>query len=361
MARPGGLLALAMVLAATPVAVPPAGHPAAAAAAADVDAGAQEMKIDLKFVGACPAEAVVRQLLVPLLPPGQGSGAAVSIQDLGAHYRIALPDSAMTFDDPGRDCAARARQAAVVVADERRVHPHVLGPPKWTIEKGVVFDFASSASGAVWAPGAEFRGAYGPGRWSLFGSAGARGPVALSLQNNWQAELLRFPLDVGGRNHHIPVGAAAALGGRRSVADGHRDPGPGRGRVGIRVWRLDPGALLDGRCDPPGSQAHRGRRRAQRPLAAPALPSSTSPRWGRSARRRRGGSGCRSTTPSTAKPAAHEHDHQDSSGRAGARPGAGAGRCPLRPGGEHRGRPWGPRRWERRCRGRGRRGLTRPR
>jgi len=199
---------------------------------------------DLQVVGACPAEALVRQLLAPLLPPapGQRPDAPISIQDLGPHYRIALPSGATTFDDPGRDCAARARQTAALVADELRVHERVLGPPQWTIEKGVVFDFSSSAGGALWAPGAEFRGAYGPGRWSLVGAAGARGPVTLTFPNDWQADLLRFPLDVGARmtmyrwrlRPWVVVGGSLTVTGilGRDVVESDR------------VWRLDPGALL---------------------------------------------------------------------------------------------------------------------
>jgi len=108
-------------------------------------------------------------------------------------------EAATTLDDPARDCAARVRQAAVMVASDLPLHPPVLGPPEWTIEKGFVFDVASTAAGAVWAPGAEIRGAYGPGRWSLVGAAGARGPVTLAFEHGWQAELLRFPLDAGAR------------------------------------------------------------------------------------------------------------------------------------------------------------------
>src|SRR6185436_6894187 len=102
-------------------------------------------------------------------------------------------------DDPARDCEARARQAAVVLAGGLRSHRQVFGPPLWTIEKGLVFEVASSGGSAVWAPGAEFRGAYGSGRWSLMGAAGARGPVTLTLASAGKAELLRFPLDVGVR------------------------------------------------------------------------------------------------------------------------------------------------------------------
>jgi hypothetical protein len=103
------------------------------------------------------------------------------------------------IDDPGRDCAARARQAVVIAANELHVRKIVLGPPAFTIEKGLVFDTTRTSDGFVWAPGAEFRGAFGSKPWSLVGSAGARGPVTLPLAHGWKAEELRFPLDAGAR------------------------------------------------------------------------------------------------------------------------------------------------------------------
>ncbi len=196
----------------------------------------------LEVVGACPEAATVRGLLAPLLSAAGARKGPVSIQDLGPQYRIAIDEKAFTFDDPERDCSARAQQAAALVADERRRHPRVLGPPKWTIEKGIVFDVASTANGAVWVPGAEFRGAYGPGRWSLVGAAGARGPATLTFQNDWKAELLRFPLDAGVRltvyrwrlRPWFVLGGSVTLTGILGENLVETD----------RVWRADPGALL---------------------------------------------------------------------------------------------------------------------
>jgi hypothetical protein len=131
---------------------------------------------------------------------------------------------------------------AAVVAGDLHPHPRVLGPPRWTIEKGLVFDVASGANGALWAPGAEFRAAYGPHRWSLVGAAGARGPVTLTFQNDWKAELLRFPLDAGARftMHRSRFRPWVVVGGSLTVT----------GILGQnlvetdRVWRIDPGLLL---------------------------------------------------------------------------------------------------------------------
>jgi hypothetical protein len=166
------------------------------------------LAVELEVIGACPDRATLERLLGELLAGDEGRGAKATILDRGPHYRVAVGERALTLDDPARDCAARARQAAVFVAGELRAHPRVLGPPVWTIEKGVVFDVAPGSTGPAWAPGAEFRGALGSGAWSLVGSAGARGPATLSFHPqsgangssvNWKAEMLRFPLDAGAR------------------------------------------------------------------------------------------------------------------------------------------------------------------
>jgi len=190
MPREARLVALAAVMAA---AVNLSAAPAAGEPARDADG------VTLNVVGACPDAAVVRGLLNELLSGDEARGTIVSIEDLGPHYRVAVRAAATTFDDPARDCAARARQAAVFVANAVPAHPTVWGPPDWTIDKGFVGEVAPGATGAVWAYGAEIRGAFGSGRWSLFGAAGVRGPVTLSFDGGWKAELLRVPLDAGAR------------------------------------------------------------------------------------------------------------------------------------------------------------------
>ena len=178
----------AAAIAAVLSAVPNADTPAAPGSAPTID-----------VVGVCPDDAAVRRVLTELVPPDAANAAPVRVEDHGAHVRITVREAATTLDDPARDCAARARMAAAFAATELLAQRIVYGPPEWTMEKGIIFEVAPSPGGAVWAPGAEFRGAYGPGRWSLFGSAGARGPATLMLDHGWEAELLRFPLDGGAR------------------------------------------------------------------------------------------------------------------------------------------------------------------
>jgi hypothetical protein len=174
--------------------------PARAAADGDLETPAAADGLALDVVGACPEEATVRRLLAQLVSADEArAGRAVSIQDRGQQFRIAVNGTATTLDDPARDCAARARATAAVAATGLQDRKVVLGPPIWTIEKGLVIEVASSHGDLKSALGAEFRGAFGSGPWSLFGSAGARGPVTLELNGPWKAELLRFPFDAGGR------------------------------------------------------------------------------------------------------------------------------------------------------------------
>ena len=197
--------------------------------------------IAMNVVGACPEGAALRGLVDQLVPSADARSVAVSVEDRGREYRIAVGDDVTTLDDPARDCAARTREAAVVVAGALRAHPEVFGPPRWTVEKGFVFDFASQAGKVIWAPGAEFRGAYGRGLWSLVGAAGARGPVTLSFDDGSKAELLRFPFDAGARltahrwrlRPWVVVGASLTLNGflGQNLVDTERQ------------WRVDPGAL----------------------------------------------------------------------------------------------------------------------
>src|SRR5262245_49167901 len=179
---------------------------AAALAAADAaprppggDAAPNADGLTIDAVGACPDGGEVRRLLAGLVSPEQARAAPVSVQDRGPHFRIAVGEFATMLDDPGRDCAARARMTATVASSALQKQHVIFGPPGWTIEKGLVFDATSSNGTFLWAPGAEIRAAYGSRAWSLVGAAGARGPVEVPVENGWRAELLRFPLDAGGR------------------------------------------------------------------------------------------------------------------------------------------------------------------
>jgi len=216
-----------------------AAAPTARAAGGDA-AAADALTLDV--VGGCPDAEAVRRLLAGLVSPEEARVAPVVIQDRGSRYRISVRKAAMMLDDPARDCAARARHAAVVASSELHAPKVIHGPPIWTVEKGAVIDAAPFASGDIpWSIGAEIRGAYGSKPWSLMGAAGARAPSTLTLENGWRAELLRFPLDLAARltSYRWRLRMWVAVGGTLDVT----------GIVGQelvqteRVWRVNLGAL----------------------------------------------------------------------------------------------------------------------
>ena len=76
--------------------------------------------VAMEVVGACPDADAVRRALAGILPSDEAGGVPVAIQDQGPRYRIVVRKTATTLDDPGRACAERAREAAVVVAADLR-------------------------------------------------------------------------------------------------------------------------------------------------------------------------------------------------------------------------------------------------
>jgi len=198
----------------------------------------------LDVVGSCPDEAAVRRLLGDLLTPDEAGAAPVTVQDRGDRFRVSVRSAATMLEDPARDCAARARQAAVVAATTLQAQRIALGPPVWTIEKGLVIELTGVAGEPLWSIGAEFRGAYGSKRWSLVGAAGARGPVTLAFEDGWKAELIRFPLDLGARitSFHGRWRPWLVLGGSATV-----NSFMGQDVVDSeRIWRVEPGGLAMG-------------------------------------------------------------------------------------------------------------------
>src|SRR6187551_1544575 len=153
----------------------------------------------VEAVGACPDASVVRGFLVPLVSASEARAAPVVVQDRGPHFRVVVGGTVMMLDDPARDCVARARTTAVVAANALQVNKVVLGPPTWTVEKGLVIEAAFDHGEPLWSYGAEIRGAFGSKPWSVVGAAGARTPVTLTLNDGFKAEIIRFPLDGGMR------------------------------------------------------------------------------------------------------------------------------------------------------------------
>src|SRR4029450_5291832 len=105
--------------------------------------------------GALPAP--VPRLPPDLLTPDEARAAPITVQDRGDRFRIAVRSAATMLEDPARDCAARARQAAVVAATTLQAQRIALGPPDGTIERGLVIELPGAAGEPLWSVGAEFR------------------------------------------------------------------------------------------------------------------------------------------------------------------------------------------------------------
>jgi hypothetical protein len=198
----------------------------------------------VEAVGGCPDAGAVRDLLGPLVSATEAGAATVIVQDRGPHFRIVVGTTAMMLDDPARDCIARARTAAVVAANALQVNKVVLGPPTWTVEKGLVVETAFDHGDPLWTYGAEIRGAFGSKSWSVVGAAGARTPVTLTLNDGFKAELIRVPLDGGMRltSYRWRLRPWLVLGASATVT----------GVLGVdvvqtqREWRVGIGALAMG-------------------------------------------------------------------------------------------------------------------
>src|SRR3954452_21391355 len=93
--------------------------------------GSDPERPSVEVVGACPEGAAVRRLLAELVTSDEAGAVTTSIQDQGSRYPVVVGADATTLYDPARNCGARARQAAVVVAGRLRWHQQVFGPPAW--------------------------------------------------------------------------------------------------------------------------------------------------------------------------------------------------------------------------------------
>ena len=227
----------------------------------------------------------MRGLLAALVSASEAGAATVIVQDRGPHFRVVVGATATMLDDPARDCAARARAAAAVAANALQVNKVVLGPPTWTVEKGLVVEAAFDHGEPLWSYGAEIRGAFGSKPWSVVGAAGARTPVTLTLNDGFKAEIIRFPLDGGMRltSYRWRLRPWLVLGGS---ADRDRHPGPGRGRSrsangawASARWRWGRDAA-DGRAPRPGrGAAVRWEPRPYRLQVAPVGTVGETPEW----------------------------------------------------------------------------------
>jgi hypothetical protein len=216
-------------------------------------------------VGECPRREQLATALAALLRTGEpassaqnSSGQRLSVEDLGARYRVSLQGEGQEnvlrdYDDEARDCAERARIAALFaavtleppeVAARRKSVAAAPAPNRYELRLG-----ASTALGLQsplsTAFGAELRGALLVGRWGIELGAGAFSPAHLSWRS-YEAAMTRFPFDVSVRGslHAGPVAAGLSAGVAPPASNtwpGSRPPAPSRCfSVRISVARIKP-------------------------------------------------------------------------------------------------------------------------
>lgn len=216
--------------------------------------------------GSCPVPEAVRSELAGLVArdarpidvsSSETASPAVQVIDLGASHRVVAPGGSRDYSDPARDCAQRARVAALFIA--LTLQPVVFGdqrpavqpppppapsasesrapPPKIDVVEG-------AANGSAWAagqrtsqleaagtvhvglgagsrpaePGVALRLVLGRGVWALVLGIAASLPVDVMVEEV-RLRRWRLPLDVGMRWHppaqvssFAPyVGAGAAI------------------------------------------------------------------------------------------------------------------------------------------------------
>jgi hypothetical protein len=162
--------------------------------------------------GNCPTTAQVSAALEYLL---KGSGQTVApdtavadlvleVAELGARYRVSLAGQTREYEDRARDCAERARVAAVFAAITLEP-PEVAGhakppvPPSsrrsLALRAGAVADLGLQQSHVALAWGGELRAVLSGQRWGI--ELGARGLSPAELEwGTYHAKVTRFPFDL---------------------------------------------------------------------------------------------------------------------------------------------------------------------
>jgi hypothetical protein len=166
--------------------------------------------------GACPSAEQVTANLAGLLRRtrvtvgDRAKGPQVLVEDRGPSFRVHVDGGARDVEDHARDCAERARVAAVLIALTLDPPPVLAVPkpapaPRPPGPAPFRFDAAAAALVAI-APGADagtlsggaaVRFALGGARFGASLGVGAGSPARLSLAPG-TAEILRVPFDLGG-------------------------------------------------------------------------------------------------------------------------------------------------------------------
>lgn len=204
--------------------------------------------LDLTTVGTCPARDVVWEALAPVMPAGVAggqAGASPRVVDLGDRFEVSAAGQRAQYADRRRDCAERARIAAVFIAlalnppalaPARPATPAAAPPPvpapvvvvapqapvvvpapaesvastpapgpsafgPWWGTLGVAARVDAAAAGhqpssTVVAPGVDVRAAIGRGFVGVFATAGVVAPTKAQF-DSVSVRQHRFPLGLG--------------------------------------------------------------------------------------------------------------------------------------------------------------------
>jgi hypothetical protein len=188
-------------------------------------AAAPEPELAALFAGpsTCPRPDLVLAELSMLLPPDRlgprlrafpGTPAVVELIDLGAPFQVVVGGRVREYRDDARDCAHRARVAAVFVA--LTIDPASIGPPppppppppavevapppppsaRARLEVAAALDAGVGTEDRVAHPGAALRLVIGRARIAFAGGASALLPVDTSV-GGVSLRQWRLPIDAG--------------------------------------------------------------------------------------------------------------------------------------------------------------------
>ena len=194
--------------------------------------------VHVRALGDCPSSTEVEAALDYLLKgagaPADAAGLSLTVVDLGPRYQVALAGQAREYADAQRDCAERARVAAVFAAATMeppevaaRRKPEPPPPRRFELRAGTLVDVGVRQSHQVVASGGELRAALVGQRWGVEFGAGGLVPADI-VWGNYQARITRFPMDIGVRGVRrrgflvasLSAGAAMAIFSLRGEGTG---------------------------------------------------------------------------------------------------------------------------------------------
>jgi hypothetical protein len=164
--------------------------------------------------GDCPSDGAVAAALAVLLPDGgaRATESDVRVADLGDRYVVTVGGvTERVYVDAARDCAERARVAAIFAALTLRP-PQVAGEPAPVVvprpmglrrfaELAFATDLAPAIADLPVAVGADVRVGIG-NPLAITAAVGVRSSITLPLRGGADARLTRVPVDLGLRIFH---------------------------------------------------------------------------------------------------------------------------------------------------------------